>query len=198
MPATTFIPVASIESRSSPVKTSRSRSRYQIERSSLAEIFPKRQSLSVQAEFAKYSACERASENPDIFHFWEVSKSIIERRNSSLPEKVNKAEFPTLYAMAMDYLPVQATSVPCERVFSSAKETDTVKRNRINPVLMEALQLLKFSLKKERLNFTAGWSTSESEMMGDTGPGRDALGTLLKGDRDAALDAILKSFLNDE
>ncbi len=66
--------------------------------------------------------------------------------------------------MAMDYLPVQATSVPCECVFSSAKETDTVKRNRMSPVLMEALQLLKFSLKKERLNFTAGWATSESAM----------------------------------
>jgi len=29
---------------------------------------------------------------------------------------------------------------------------------------MEALQLLKFSLKKQHLNFTAGWSTSESAM----------------------------------
>ena len=66
--------------------------------------------------------------------------------------------------MAMDYLAIQATSVPCERVFSSAKETDTAKRNQINPILMEALQMLKFSLKKEHLNFMAGWPTLESDL----------------------------------
>jgi hAT family C-terminal dimerisation region len=54
----------------------------------------------------------------------------------------------------MDYLPIQASAVPCERVFSSSAETDTKKRNRIKPELMEALQILKFALKKERLNFT--------------------------------------------
>jgi hAT family C-terminal dimerisation region len=64
--------------------------------------------------------------------------------------QINRSEFPTLFAIAMDYLPIQASSVPCEHVFSSAKETDTVKRNRIHPMLMEVLQMLKFSLKKDR------------------------------------------------
>jgi len=68
--------------------------------------------------------------------------------------------------MAMDILPVQATSVPYECVFSSAKDTDTAKWNWISPLLMEALQLLKFFLKKERLNFTAGWSTPETAISG--------------------------------
>ena len=54
----------------------------------------------------------------------------------------------------MDYLPIQATSVPCEQVFSSAKKMDTMKWNQISLVLIEALQLLKFLLKKEYLNFT--------------------------------------------
>jgi hypothetical protein len=45
---------------------------------------------------------------------------------NSLNQQANKTEFPTLFAIAMDYLPVQATSVPCGRVFSSAKDTDTV------------------------------------------------------------------------
>jgi hypothetical protein len=94
----------------------------------------------------------------------------------------------------MDYLPVQATSVPCERVFSSAKETDTAKRNRISPVLMEALQLLKFSLKKERLNFTAGWSTPESAMSGAYKPNPCLLGGLFAEDPDAGMDNILNEF----
>lgn len=92
----------------------------------------------------------------------------------------------------MDYLPVQATSVPCERVFSSAKETDTAKRNRINPVLMEALQLLKFLLKKERLNFTRGWSTPEAAM-GISIPHLDLSSLCVSGgDLDAAVDVMLQ------
>lgn len=76
----------------------------------------------------------------------------------------NGSAFPTLFAMAMDYLPIQASAVPCERVFSSSAETDTKKRNRISPLLMEVLQMLKFHLKKERLNFMEGWLTAEKEM----------------------------------
>jgi hypothetical protein len=62
----------------------------------------------------------------------------------------------------MDILPIQASSVPCERVFSSGKETRSARRNRISPDLMEALQLLKFSVKQGRgLNFTTGLSIEE-------------------------------------
>lgn len=56
----------------------------------------------------------------------------------------------------MDYLPIQASSVPCERVFSSSAETDTKKRNRISPTLMEALQMVKYDFRKRRLTFTSG------------------------------------------
>jgi len=63
--------------------------------------------------------------------------------------QVNKNEFPMLFAIAMDYLLIQASSVPCEHIFSSAKETDTSKHNQMNPMLMEALQTLKFLLKKD-------------------------------------------------
>jgi hypothetical protein len=101
-------------------------------------------------------------------------------------------EFPTLFSIAMDYLPIQATSVPSERVFLSAKDTDTAKRNRISPVLMEALQMLKYSLKKERLNFMDGWPTSEAIMSGVPVLTRD-LGSLFVDDPDAALDDLLNS-----
>jgi hypothetical protein len=57
-------------------------------------------------------------------------------------------------------LPIQASAVPCEHVFSSSVETDTKKCNCISPRLMEVLQMVKFHLKKDRLNFTHGWVTS--------------------------------------
>jgi hypothetical protein len=90
----------------------------------------------------------------------------------------------------MDYLPIQATSVPCEHVFLSAKETDTAKRNRISLVLMEALQLLKFLLKKECLNFTRGWLTSEAAM--SILMPRHNLSSLTGDDPEAVLDNMLK------
>jgi len=82
--------------------------------------------------------------------------------------QVNRREFPTLYAIAMDYLPIQVLSIPCEQVFSSTKETDTLKHNRIYPMLMEALQMLKFLLKKDwqSISFTDGWKIVKAEMIG--------------------------------
>lgn len=64
----------------------------------------------------------------------------------------------------MNYTPIQASAVPCERVFSSSSETHTKKRNHISPVLMEVLQMVKFFLKKEHLNFTKGWAASQWDM----------------------------------
>ena len=99
--------------------------------------------------------------------------------------------------MVMDYLPIQASAVLCERIFSSSAETDTKKRNRINPLLLEALQMLKFHLKKERLNFTAGWITSEKQMVDDD-PDEDLLRKLLEGDYQDALDSAIRSANDDE
>ena len=81
--------------------------------------------------------------------------------------QVNRVRFPTLFAIAMDYLPIQASSVPCERVFLSSSETDTKKRNRIGPTLMEALQMLKYHLKKTRLDYCAHWTLSHASLVED-------------------------------
>ncbi|KIJ21094.1 hypothetical protein PAXINDRAFT_56100, partial [Paxillus involutus ATCC 200175] len=75
--------------------------------------------------------------------------------------------FPTLFCITMDYLPIQASLVPCEHVFSSSGETNTKCCNHISPILMEALQMLKFFLKKDHLDFTKGWATSQKEMLMD-------------------------------
>lgn len=67
----------------------------------------------------------------------------------------------------MDYLPIQASSVPAERAFSSSAETDTSRRNRISPVLMEALQMLKFALHQDALDFTSDLLTQEEVLRPD-------------------------------
>ncbi|KAG1734109.1 hypothetical protein EDB19DRAFT_1574596, partial [Suillus lakei] len=68
--------------------------------------------------------------------------------------------YPTIFALAMDILPVQGSAV-CECIFSSGKETMSMRRSQISPKLMEALQMLKFSSRQgSGLNFTAGTSHS--------------------------------------
>jgi hypothetical protein len=79
----------------------------------------------------------------------------------------------------MDIIPIQALSVPCERVFSSGKETMAPRRRHISAKLMEALQMLKYSIKKGRpLNFTQGirWTDelTEFEFAARTEPVDDA------------------------
>ncbi|TFY51345.1 hypothetical protein EVG20_g11041, partial [Dentipellis fragilis] len=104
--------------------------------------------------------------------------------------EVNAQNFPTLFSMAMDFMPIQATSVPCERVFSSSAETDMKKRNRLGPEIMEALQILKFMEKNNRLDFTKGWQTSERDMRRiDRREGQDVLGGLI-GQGGDAVDVV--------
>jgi hypothetical protein len=91
----------------------------------------------------------------------------------------------------MDYLPIQASAVPCERVFSSSAETDTKKRNRIKPELMEALQVLKFALKKTRLDFTGHFHLPEHPSTSDGDGSGMSLMEMLKLKPDA-----LKAFLD--
>ena len=78
--------------------------------------------------------------------------------------QLNKLALPTFFSASLDYLPIQASAVSSEHVFSSSAETDTKKRNRIKPVLMEALQMLKFALKQSHLDFTKNWATPKSLM----------------------------------
>jgi len=56
-----------------------------------------------------------------------------------------------LFSMVMDYLPIQATSVPCEQVFSLSGKTDMKQRNCINPLTMEALHSIAVALAHSQL-----------------------------------------------
>lgn len=100
----------------------------------------------------------------------------------------------------MDYIPIQASSVPCERAFSSSAETDTSRRNRISPFLMEALQMLKYAHQGSAasptdMDFTGDLLTREAELTVETD--QDLLAELIsavQGDvviRENAMDKIV-------
>src|SRR5882762_6706675 len=105
--------------------------------------------------------------------------------------------WPTIFRGSLDYLPIQASAVPSERMFSSSAETDTKKRNRINPILMESLQMLKFALKKARLDFTGGWITPE-HIMQERIIVEDFLSALFADEREDAMDQIIRDFSADD
>lgn len=115
---------------------------------------------SLEEEFNSYLDDSSGKECADILAYWQVRFSMILIVIHILIdyfEQENQLRFPILFRAALDYLAIQASSVPCERVFSSAKETMTARQSRISPGLMEALQMLKFSLNHGKgLSFSRG------------------------------------------
>jgi hypothetical protein len=64
---------------------------------------------------------------------------------------------------------------------------------------MEALQMLKFALKKERLNFMQGWITLESLMCDRDSVEGNLLSLLLREeDAEDVLDQIICDFGEDD
>lgn len=110
--------------------------------------------------------------------------------------ELERDRYPTIFQMAMNYLPVQPSSVPCERAFSSSGLTDIWQRNRINSILMEALQILKFSLKKERPNLK-WWTTSQQEMLRNEDSSQ-ILATAIPGHDSGTVNEVLKAIMTEK
>ena len=99
--------------------------------------------------------------------------------------------------MAMDYLPIQASSVPCERAFSSCAETDTKRRNRLSTSLIEALQVMKAYYRSDDvLDFVSSRFSSERELSADY-PDSDHLLTLADGSPET-LDNVIAAMVSEE
>ena len=150
---------------------------------------------SVEEEFRQYSTSMLPRLGSiESLKFWQVRVGSHFRQYIILNfhfSQANESVFPTLFAMAMDYLPIQSSSVPCERAFSSSAETDTKKRNRIHPALMEALQLLKYAYKmKGSLDFTRGILSNEADLAPHDG---DLLADLAREPNSRALDSMLSA-----
>lgn len=151
---------------------------------------------SVEEEFRQYSTSMLpVLGSIESLKFWQVRIGLHFRLQYIILKfdfsQANECVFPTLFAMAMDYLPIQSSSVPCERAFSSSAETDTKKRNRIHPALMEVLQLLKYAYKmKGALDFTQGILTNEAHLAPSDG---DLLADLAMESNPRALDSVLST-----
>ncbi|KAF8999987.1 hypothetical protein BDQ17DRAFT_1190532, partial [Cyathus striatus] len=84
--------------------------------------------------------------------------------------------------------------VSCERAFSSSKETATLRRSRIAPDLFEALQVLKFYYKKQRLTFTDDIQIAKPEDYSISGPVTAyAVQELLKSDNIEELTELIRN-----
>jgi hypothetical protein len=81
------------------------------------------QNLVVEVENYLYDPGQTSSAIP--LHFWQVSPQIYIICNNIYMAwlQENQLRYPTLFRLALDVLAIQASAVPCERVFSSAKAT---------------------------------------------------------------------------
>ncbi|KZT40297.1 hATC-domain-containing protein, partial [Sistotremastrum suecicum HHB10207 ss-3] len=76
----------------------------------------------------------------------------------------NATKYPTLARIALDVLPVQASSVACERLFSAGKHITTATRSRLNPDVFEQLQLLKAAWRKDLVDISLENELYEEEI----------------------------------
>jgi hypothetical protein len=70
--------------------------------------------------------------------------------------------YPTLSRIALNVLPAQASSVPCERLFSAGKEIADERRARLGPERFEQLQMLKYAWKASSIDYAA-WNENHVE-----------------------------------
>ena len=85
-----------------------------------------------------------------IVQWWGVSTIFtpVEMAINS-PLQLNATRYPVWSSLALDYLPIMASSVSSERAFSSAGITINKRRNRLGPDLVEALQFLKCWFRRD-------------------------------------------------
>jgi hypothetical protein len=70
----------------------------------------------------------------------------------------NHTRYATLGRVALDILPIPASSVPCEGLFLAAKEIADDRRARLGPKKFEQLQIMKFAWRNT-IRDLAAWNS---------------------------------------
>ncbi len=78
-----------------------------------------------------------------------------------------------LARIALDILPCQVSSVPCERLFSASKQTADDRRASLGTKQFEELQLMKFAWRSKITDIAS--SNSDQVEVVDLGEYRDML-----------------------
>jgi hypothetical protein len=73
--------------------------------------------------------------------------------------------FPTLARIALDVLPAQASSVPCERLFSGTKQIAIDRRASLGPIVFEEIVITKSGWGPDLYDLAA-WNEAQVEDVG--------------------------------
>lgn len=74
--------------------------------------------------------------------------------------------YPTFRRVTLDFLPCQASSVACERLFSAGGEIATKRRAQLGAERFEELQLMKFAWRN-RIDDLASYNSEQVEEIDD-------------------------------
>ena len=88
--------------------------------------------------------------------------------------------YPTLGCIALNILPCQASSVPCEHLFSASKQTADLCHASLGMKQFEELQIMKSARQKD-IDDLAAWNSAKVEEVN-----LDEYSELLAGDEQIA------------
>ena len=100
----------------------------------------------------------------DVVMWWQVRRSYTISTPYLTMTQNHATEYPALARIALDYLPSQASSVPCERLFSATKQTAVDRRARLGAEKFEQLQVLKFAWRDDIPDLAAVNQDVEEEL----------------------------------
>jgi len=122
-----------------------------------------------QAELRRYlkDLPSDVTKDTDVVEWWQVWPPFFCFKLFAIEHlQSNGHRYPTLRWIAIDFLACQASSVPCERLFSGSGEIATKRRAQLGAQRFEELQIMKFAWRNNIWDLAA-WNSAEVEVVDD-------------------------------